>query len=291
MNDNNDRPRLRPQSAVPLDENDEDVRDGDAFRRYAAIIRTLRGPDGCPWDRKQTMQSLRRYIVEEAFELVAAINDGDSDHVLEEIGDLFLVILLTASAFEQQHGSDFASILDHNAEKLIRRHPHVFGNTTVADADDVVRQWDAIKRDTEGRETERVRSAGKGLPPLLRSLEIQKAAAKVGFDWPDAAPVFEKIREETGEIEAAIKDSGPDDGSIETEASIEKEVGDLFFSVVNLARKLGVAPEIALERTNSTFVERFSRVEEHLAANGHEWAEATLEQLDEYWEAAKREGF
>ena len=157
-----------PETFLPLIQSFVESDDGRAFELFSAIIRRLRAPDGCPWDRKQTLESLRTYLVEEAFELVSAINENSDEHIAEEIGDLFLVLMLTVSALENRTGTTIHSILQTNAEKLIRRHPHVFGNVEVESEHDVIRNWNKIKADSEGRSTA-ISAAGKGLPPLLRA--------------------------------------------------------------------------------------------------------------------------
>lgn len=259
----------------------EVAEDGAAFLAYSSIIRRLRAPDGCPWDRKQTLQSLRKYIIEEAFEVVSSINDGNPSHIEEELGDLFLVLMLAIAVMEEHHEVTLHHILEENAEKLIRRHPHVFGNVTVESEDDVIRNWNAIKTDTEGRKSD-VSSAGKGLPSVLRALEIQKAAAKLGFDWPDYRPVFDKISEEADELKSELVSD-----TIEPNR-IEKEVGDLLFSVVNLSRKIHVDPSIALSRSTDSFLNRFSQIETKLADEGKSVEKTSLDDLDALWNEVKR---
>lgn len=261
--------------------------DGSAFASYMAIIRRLRAPDGCPWDRKQTLESLRTFLVEETFETVAAIDALDPAAVAEEVGDVLLVSLLIGSILEERSGIPVAAILRENGQKLLRRHPHVFGALQVTDADEVIVHWNRIKEDLEGK-VRVIETRGKGLPPLSRAMEIQKAAAKQGFDWPDIAPIIGKIREETAELETEINaaDSVIEDGT----ARVEEELGDLLFSVVNLARKLKIDPSLALERTNRRFAARFAFIEDSLAATGSTTQDVDLERLDELWNEAKRAG-
>lgn len=277
-------------------------RDAEAklFADYAAIIRRLRAPDGCPWDHKQTLRSLRRFIVEESFEALAAIEDlgpGDGDssgeeadqlsaaylHVAEELGDVLLVTLLLSDALEAAAGIRLEDILRENGEKLIRRHPHVFGDVSATHADEVVRNWDQIKREQEGR-TNSVGSVSAGLPPLERAHEIQKKAAKLGFDWPSWEPVLEKIREEAGELEEEIRQAG---NGMRDNPHVEDELGDLLFSVVNLARHLKADPSVALDHTNRRFMRRFGYIEERLAAHGRTPSDCSLEELDTLWHEAK----
>jgi len=271
-----------PETFLPLIQSFVESDDGRAFELFSAIIRRLRAPDGCPWDRKQTLDSLRTYLVEEAFELVSAINENSDEHIAEEIGDLFLVLMLTVSALENRAGTTIHSILQTNAEKLIRRHPHVFGNVEVESEHDVIRNWNKIKADSEGRSTA-ISAAGKGLPPLLRAFEIQKNAAKHGFDWSSPNPVFDKIREEIDELQEELENQ-----SGFSHDSGEKELGDILFSVVNLSRKLQFDPALALHASTDTFVKRFTIIEDELISRGVSMKDTTLEILDELWDSAKK---
>ncbi len=259
------------------------VDESSIFRLYGAIIRRLRGPDGCPWDRKQTLHTLRRYIIEESFELITAIHDGDYAHVSEELGDVILVVFLIADALEQESGTTLSQILNHNAEKLIRRHPHVFGDHTVSGSEEVVANWNAIKEETEGR-SQSPTSVSAGLPPLERAQEIQKKAAKLGFDWNDVGPAIAKVREELSELESLIcKKTRKDD------PEIEKEIGDLIFSAVNVSRHLQADASIALERSNHTFLQRFRYIELQLKNEGKTFHEVSLNELDTLWNTAKEQ--
>lgn len=274
---------------IPIDEATREYRRDDeslTFRDYAAIIRRLRAPDGCPWDRKQTLLSLRNHIVEEAFELVAAISDLSSapddeyGEVAEELGDIFLVAMLLSDALGREGAISLSEVLTENGNKLIRRHPHVFSDASVRDADDVIANWQQIKTHVEGK-TPGPAGVSRGLPPLERAYEVQKKAAKVGFDWPDVAPAIAKIREELDEIEEELD-------AADSPLRLEKELGDLFFSVVNVARKLKIDPSVALDRSNSEFLRRFSYIEKQVEKLGGRVEELSLEQLDRLWEEAKR---
>ena len=280
---------LRPQEAV-------------VFGRYAAIIRRLRAPDGCPWDHKQTLRSLRRYIIEESFEALAAINDLTSEQsvqavepipapsdstppvpteakaVAEELGDVFLVAMLLSDALEREFEICLEDILVENGEKLVRRHPHVFSTTAVSGPEEVVANWNQIKEQQEGK-VNHVDKISSGLPPLERSYEIQKKAAKQGFDWPDVSPVLAKVSEELSELSEAIE--GAED------ARIEDELGDLLFSVVNVARHLKTDPSVALAGTNEKFLHRFRRVQEVFEGRGLSLGSASLEEMDGAWEEIK----
>lgn len=261
-----------------------DEREGSVFVQYAAIIRRLRAPDGCPWDAKQTLRSLRRFIIEESFEALAAVNDlesGTGSHadVAEELGDVMLVFMLMADALRIEGGPSLENILLENAMKLVRRHPHVFGSTEVSDESEVVTNWNRIKSDIE-KKPDGAAYVSNGLPPLERAREIQKKAAREGFDWPDTTPVFEKIFEETRELEDAVHNNNAKE--------IENELGDLLFSVVNLARKLKTDPSVALAGTNERFLARFAFIENELSVKKKTVRESSPEVLDEHWENAKR---
>lgn len=267
------------------------------FGRYAAVIRRLRGPDGCPWDRKQTARSLRRFLVEEVFELVAALNrlpwNGDSatdaslgreaDEVVDELGDLFLVSLLVSDAVECETGRPLADVFSESLNKLVRRHPHVFGDATATDADSVVRNWQQIKRDVEQRTDESRLAASDGLPPLERAQQVQKIAAEAGFDWQSAQPVVEKLREEIAELEAELARTAALDGVTRDDPGIEKELGDLLFSAVNLCRKLKISPSLALARSTDTFRARY----EHVSRRSSETGLSGMADLERFWGEAK----
>lgn len=254
----------------------------DALARLRAIVHRLRAPGGCPWDREQTHESLIPHVLEEAYEVVDAIRSGDSELLCEELGDLLLQSVLHAEIAAETGRFDLDRMADRLSEKLIRRHPHVFGEAAVADSGEVLTQWDAIKRQEKGTQKEgHLHGTGAGLPALMRAQKLQKKAARVGFDWPDAAPVFAKIREEAEELEQAV--AGGERGAV------EDEIGDLLFSVVNLARKLGVESEAALAAANEKFTRRFHAVEARLAAEGKALGEATLKEMDAVWEQVKHD--
>ena len=265
------------------------------FERYAAIIRRLRAPDGCPWDRKQTLRSLRRFLIEESFETLAALNeledntsaqpDAYSD-VTEELGDVVLITLLLADALEAESGISFSDILLENGRKLVRRHPHVFDSVSVRDEHDVMANWHRIKQDQEGKTTS-IGATGSGLPPLERAHEIQKKAAKVGFDWPEVDAVFLKITEEIEELRAAMRAAAESEERIKDNPRIEEELGDVLFSVVNLSRHVKSDPSVALDRTNRKFLARFSYIEDEARARGTSLQEMTLAELDALWNEAK----
>ncbi len=256
--------------------------------RLRAIMHRLRAPGGCPWDAEQTHESLLPHLIEEAYEVAEAIRGGDRDAIVDELGDLLLQPVFHAEIASETGAFDLDDIAAAIGDKLIRRHPHVFGDSEVDDAAHVLRQWDEIKQAEKGARTSvteklepYVRKANDGLPALMSATKIQKRVAKVGFDWPDGdpSPVLEKIREETDEVTEAL--ASGDAGRV------AEEIGDLLFSVVNLARKQGLDAELLLHHANVKFVNRFRRVEETIHAGGKSLETSTLEEMDAAWDAAK----
>jgi tetrapyrrole methylase family protein/MazG family protein len=258
-----------------------------AFGRLYSIIARLRAPDGCPWDKEQTPKSLRGSVIEEAYELVEAINESDPAHVAEEAGDLFMLAAMIPYMYEQEGAFTVADALDGVSDKLVRRHPHVFGEASAETPDAVVRQWNEIKEKVEGRRRKDslLDEVSHALPPLERAYKLQKKAAKVGFDWPDPAGVWAKAREELAESEEACMrsaESGDRD-------ALEEELGDLLFSAVNLARFLKVDPAVALHAANERFSRRFRCVEKGMAESGLALSAENMGKMDEFWNAAKAE--
>ena len=253
----------------------------DSLTRLREIVHRLRAPGGCPWDREQTHESLIPHVIEEAYEVAEAIREGDPALICEELGDLLLQPVLHAEIAAESGAFDLDRMADALSEKLVRRHPHVFGDADVTTSAGVLTQWDAIKREEKGTRHEgMLHGVGKGLPALMKAQKVQKKAARAGFDWPEAAPVFGKIREEAAELEAAVA-SGDQD-------HITEEVGDLLFSVVNLARKLGVESEAALAAASAKFVRRFHALEERITSGGRQLADCTLAEMDAVWDEVKR---
>ena len=245
----------------------------DGITRLRHVVHRLRAPGGCPWDREQTHESLIPHLLEEAYEVVDAIHSGDATLLCEELGDLLLQPVLHAEIAAETGAFDLDKMAHGLTDKLIRRHPHVFGEASAATADAVLTQWDAIKRQEKGTQKEgHLHGVGAGLPALMRAQKLQKKAARVGFDWPDVTPVFAKIREETAELEDAMIEGRT--------TEMDEELGDLLFSVVNLARKLGIESEAALAAANEKFVRRFHAVEHSLTAAEKELGKATLEEMD-----------
>ena len=251
------------------------------FDKFMDIIRTLRGPDGCPWDKEQTAESLRSDLLEEAYECIDAINGGDDSHMNEELGDLFLLVSLISYIKEQEGSFSVESVMENIGEKLIRRHPHVFGDSNVKETAAVLKQWDTIKTEVEGRRDEKsvLNTIPKSLPPLERSFRLQKKAAKVGFDWKDRIQVWDKLHEEIDELKEL--------GESPERSMLEEECGDLLFTAVNLCRHYGIDPAIALHGTNGKFVRRFQYVEEEMKRQGKNVSVEEFERMDDLWEKSK----
>jgi MazG family protein len=246
----------------------------------------LRHPvDGCPWDLEQTFRTIAPHTIEEAYEVVEAIEDGDDRALCDELGDLLFQVVFYAQMAREQGLFDFARIVQGICDKMERRHPHVFGSATVADANEQTVQWEVLKaqeRDAKaaGVALSVLDGVSTALPAQTRALKLQARAARVGFDWPDAAQVIEKIAEEVGEVRAEMEaGSDPD--------RLEDEVGDLLFVCVNLARKLGVDPEGALRRGNRKFERRFRHIEDVLRAAGRSPDQASLDEMETLWCDAK----
>lgn len=251
------------------------------FENFHQIIEILRGPEGCPWDRKQSLSSLRKFLIEECYEAVSAINQGDMENLKEELGDVLLIVLMMSVIADEERGFSIDDVIRDVTAKIVRRHPHVFGNESIQESEQVVSRWEEIKRQEKPREeTEESPSAAfipNSVPELERAYRIQKAAAKVDFDWQDAEPVIDKVQEEIEELKAArIQGDG-----------LEEEVGDLLFSVVNLSRKLGIHPALALHGTNEKFIKRFSFIEERMKRDDLELQREHLDKMEKYWEESK----
>lgn len=254
--------------------------DSNQLLRLRAIMHRLRAPGGCPWDAEQTHESLISNLIEEAYETVDAIQRNDWEHLKEELGDLLLQVVFHSELAEEAGRYNFDDVARIVSDKLVRRHPHVYGDSAVADTEGVLNQWDAIKRQEKGdQEQAYLHNTGKGLPAMLRAAKLQKKAAKVGFDWPDDTGVVDKIREELTEVEEELAS-----GSREL---LSEEIGDLLFSVVNLARRHELDPEVLLESTNNKFETRFAAMDKSLQAEGKDLHSATLDEMEAKWQAAK----
>lgn len=233
----------------------------------------------CPWDREQTHESMRRFLIEEAYETVEAISEKDDRALKEELGDVLLHVFFHARMAEERGAFGLEDVAGHVIEKLTRRHPHVFGGAEVSGAPEVITNWETIKcREEEGRLL--LDGIPKSLPPMLRARRIQDRARSVGFEWEDARGVLDKIEEEVGELTRELERRDPE--------RLRAELGDLLFSLINLCRYLDLEPDEALNVTNDEFVRRFHAMQAALAADGLELADATLEQMEEKWQAAKK---
>lgn len=256
----------------------------DAVDRLLAIMARLRDPQrGCPWDLEQDFRSIAPHTLEEAYEVVDAIEQGETDGLRDELGDLLLQVIFHARLAEEGGHFGFEAVAHALEDKLIRRHPHVFGEAAAGEPGAVTEHWEAIKaaeRRAKGEGESVLDGVAAALPALLRAEKLQRRAARVGFDWPDHRGALEKVREELGELEAELPQG---DGQ-----RLEAELGDLLFAVVNLARHLGVDPERALRGTGRRFEGRFRALEGELAARGEAAAEQPLEALEAAWQRAKR---
>ena len=251
------------------------------FTRLVRIMKKLRHPRrGCPWDLKQTPASLKEYILEEAHELIEAIDGGDAAEVREEMGDLLLQIVFLARIAEEKGQFSIGDVAAGIGEKLVRRHPHIFGDVKVADADEVKANWEQIKI-AEKNKRSVISDYPASMPSLLLANRIASQAAGVGFDWDDAAKALDKVSEEIAELRAEIA------GNRRHEA--EDEIGDLLFAVANVARLLTINPEFALSRANRKFTRRFRFIETELRKQGKDVARATLQEMEELWQLAKKE--
>jgi len=276
----------------------------ESFKALYDTVARLRGPGGCPWDQEQNPSSMRGALIEETYECLEAIDENDAEHIAEELGDLFLLATMIGYMHEEEGKFSVADALAKITEKLIRRHPHVFGEVKVKDSAEVLNNWAAIKVNQEGRKPKDsiLDEVSSGLPPMDRAYKLQKKAAKVGFDWPDTEGVIAKINEELEEVKAAFGEAraavAPNGTALTVPVvgeagrnlsadKLEEELGDLLFSVVNLCRFLKVEPSVALRRTNSKFVERFKHVEKKMKEAGQEMKKENLSVMDGYWNEAK----
>jgi len=283
---------------------------GQRFERAVEIMHRLRAPGGCPWDREQTFDSITKYTVEETYEVLEAIEQRDWQELPQELGDLLLQVLFYAEMATEDGHFSIDTVLDTLSDKLVRRHPHVFGEVEANTSGEVLRNWEAIKRQeraqkSEGEAEDRkplLDSVGTAMPSLLEGLKLSNKAAHVGFDWPNIDGLFDKLAEETDELRREVEripPPGPQpigrgvagargvQREAELQSRLQDEVGDLLFTVVNLARYLEVDPESALRHTNRKFRRRFTHVESALRAEGRELTEATLDEMERHWQQAK----
>ncbi|MEX2223588.1 MAG: nucleoside triphosphate pyrophosphohydrolase [Candidatus Rokuibacteriota bacterium] len=255
---------------------------GTRFLSLLSLMARLRADGGCPWDREQTRASLRPYVIEEAYEVVQAIDEGSPDHLVEELGDLLFQVVFHSQLGAEAGEFTMEDVVARVCEKMTRRHPHVFGDHVVADSREALAQWERIKQEEAGDQA-RTRSVLDGVPPslpaLLRAQRLQTKAARVGFDWTGWEDAWSKVREEMGEVHEAL--TAEDDGRV------AEELGDLLFSMVNVARLRGMDAEDCLRRASEKFTRRFGKVEAEMRAGGRTVSEASTEDLDQAWEAIK----
>ena len=258
------------------------------FSKLRRVIAELRGPDGCPWDKKQTHESLKKYLIEEAYELIDSIDEGDDEGMVGELGDVLLQVMLHSQIGEDEGMFTIDDVIEGITAKMIRRHPHVFGDVEVNGEEDVLVNWQKIKEDEKGGETKALKSIldgiEKSLPNLLRAEEYQKRAAKVGFDWDEVSEAWKKVREEVQELEEEILSPNRD---VER---IKSELGDLFFALVNISRYYDIQAEEAVYKANQKFHQRFTYIEECIQRADKKFEDYTLEELDSYWDEAKAKG-
>jgi tetrapyrrole methylase family protein / MazG family protein len=243
--------------------------------RLRNIVARLRSPDGCPWDREQTHQSLKPHLIEECYELIDAIDAGDDKEMKEELGDLLLQVVLHSQMASEENRFSLEDVAAEIADKLVHRHPHVFGEIRLPDSAAVLRQWEVIKRAEKQERRSALDGVPKGLPALARAQKVQGKAARVGFDWDEAEGALAKVREELREVESA------------SENRLQEEIGDLLFAVVNFARKKKLDAEQLLNQATAKFAARFQSIERLAEARGLEFGALTLPQMDQLWEEAK----
>lgn len=248
-----------------------------AFERLLNIMDDLRAK--CPWDKKQTIETLRQLTIEETYELADAILENDMPELKKELGDIMLHIVFYSKIASEQKHFDIADVLNGVCEKLIHRHPHIYGDVKVESDEDVKRNWEALKLQ-EGKKSI-MSGVPKSLPAMVKAMRIQEKAKAVGFEWKEKEPVWQKVQEEMQELQHEIEYKG-------SQKKIEEEMGDLFFSLVNYARFIGVDAEMALEKTNKKFMERFTFIEESAQKENKQLTEMSLEEMDRYWNESKR---
>lgn len=250
----------------------------EAFGRLLDIMDDLR--EKCPWDRKQTMETLRHLTIEEVYELGDAILDNDLPEVKKELGDLLLHMVFYAKIGEEKEAFDIADVLHSICDKLVYRHPHIYGDVEANDEETVKANWEKLKL-KEGKKSV-LEGVPRSLPALVKATRIQDKARGVGFDWEETAQAWAKLREEIGELEEEVQKGNAEE--------IEAEFGDVLFSLINVSRFIKVDPESALERTNKKFIQRFQYLEESILRNGQKWEDLSLTEMDMYWEEAKKKG-
>src|SRR5499425_1144262 len=267
------------------------VKTGPKFEKLVQIMATLRGPNGCPWDKQQDFNSLKPMLVEEVYEVLEAIDNQDYDGLAEELGDLLLHVVFHAQLGKEASQFDINTVIEKISGKLVRRHPHVFGNESASTPEEVIKNWEAIKAQEKAEKlknrTPEQRSLLEGIPSKLPAIheahQISSRAARVGFDWPDIEGIFDKLQEEVRELKDVLA-GGDDEGRRER---LEDEIGDMLFVIVNIARYLKIDSEAALKRANRKFKSRFRYVEAELAKQGKSLEETPLEEMEALWQKAK----
>jgi nucleoside triphosphate diphosphatase len=321
---------LRAATVIYSDNRNHDCRNidsrmpttGERFERAVAIMERLRAPGGCPWDREQTFDSIKPYTLEETYEVLEAIDNRDWPELAGELGDLLLQVLFYAEMANEQHSFSIDDVLDRLSNKLINRHPHVFGDVKADTSEDVKRNWEALKAEerkkrisAENADAAKPDSAknhkqsilagiSSAMPSMLEASKLSSRAAQIGFDWPDVEGIFDKLQEESGELREQLREfpapgprpqnrgvasSGRIVVSEDLQSRLEEEVGDLFFTLVNLARYLSVDPESALRKTNRKFKRRFQWMEAQLAESGRSVDQAPMEEMESLWQRAKEQ--
>jgi MazG family protein len=251
-----------------------------AFEKLCEIVARLRSPGGCPWDREQTHESLLPAVIEEAYEVAEAAHAKNDAHFREELGDLLLLVVMHAEIAREAGRFNIDNVLQEISDKLVRRHPHVFGKSDARDSGAVLKQWEAIKREEKNADSHFLASLPKALPALMRAQKAQSKAARVNFDWTEVREVIAKVEEELREMKEAIIS--------QDQEMIADEIGDVLFAVVNLARKCEIDAESALQKATDKFVARFNRLEDELKARGKKLGDVDLPEMDEIWNAIKK---
>ena len=249
----------------------------EATARLLEVMDTLR--EKCPWDREQTFQSLRNNTIEETFELVDAITDNNMEGIKEELGDLLLHVVFYSKLGDEAKEFDYADVANAVCDKLIYRHPHVYGDVLADSPEEVKQNWEALKLRKKARKQGLLGGVPRSLPAMVKAFRVSEKAAAVGFDWENTTDVWNKVKEEIAEVEVEMQSGDMD--------RLESEFGDLFFALVNTCRKYGIDPENALERTNKKFISRFNHVEQRVTESGKMMGEASLDEMETYWQEAK----
>jgi tetrapyrrole methylase family protein/MazG family protein len=284
------KPRRKGKS-----KNQKDLTPGQWFEKLVAVQARLRAPNGCPWDREQTHQSLRTYLIEEAYEVLEALESGDDTKFAEEMGDLLLQIVFHSEIAREEGRFTVAEVIREIHDKMIRRHPHVFGETEAKDSAEVLRNWEQIKAEERQasankndakavaggpKEVSLLDGVSRALPATLEGFQLTRKASRIGFDWEEVGGVFEKLLEETEELKGASKE--------QDQLKVEEELGDLLFAAVNLSRYLKIDPEIALKKANAKFSRRFRAMERLARKSGREFRDLPREEMEALWDATKQ---